>query len=405
MAHEKIVRCDRDGINYCASLLRDNKLVAFPTETVYGLGANAFNEAAVLAIFEAKGRPLTDPLIVHVDAYSKALQLLELGNTENENSEEYIIFHELATTYWPGPLTIISKANNSIPLAVTAGTGFVGVRIPDHPIALALLKATDLPIAAPSANRFGHVSPTRAVHVIDDLGDKSIHVLDSNFDGNSTNNTACKHGIESTVIKINKELKQINIFRQGAITQYSLENILMSMKSKLANNWIVNVVSRTVAMHSLSEETKIISTVGQEAPGQAITHYSPDIACVIVSSVSFSDAVDGSSSHPNIVVVDENELKNMVVIDYGNNLEMLSNFVSSYKNLSRDFDPSEGARNLFDTLRWSEAVVGATTVMLPQINAGNDGNEKDSIVLGLIDRVYRAASGKVVELIVKRCKY
>ena len=339
MAHEKIVRCDRDGINYCASLLRDNQLVAFPTETVYGLGANAFNEAAVLTIFEAKGRPLTDPLIVHVDTYSKALQLLELGSTDNENSEEYIIFHELATTYWPGPLTIISKANNSIPLAVTAGTGFVGVRVPDHPIALDLLKATDLPIAAPSANRFGHVSPTRAMHVIDDLGDKNIHVLESNIDGNSMNDTACKHGIESTVIKINKEMKQINIFRQGAITQYSLENILISMKSKLTNQWIVNVVSRTVAMHSVSEDTKIVSTIGQEAPGQAITHYSPDIACLIVSSVSFSDAIEGTN--PNIVVVDENELKNMVVIDYGNNLEMLSSLVSSYKNLSHNFPTSE----------------------------------------------------------------
>jgi len=397
---QKLIRCDSDGIDYCASLLRNNKLVAFPTETVYGLGANAFNEAAVLAIFEAKGRPLTDPLIVHVDTCAKALQLLELGNTENETNEDYVIFHKLATTYWPGPLTIISKANNSIPLAVTAGTGFVGVRIPDHPIALALLKATDLPIAAPSANRFGHVSPTRAMHVIDDLGDKDIHVLESNFDGNSMNDTACKHGIESTVIKINKELKQINIFRQGAVTQYSLENTIMSIGAKLSDQWIVNVVSRTVAMHSVSEESKVVTMIGQEAPGQAITHYSPDIVCFIAASVRFTDVVETSAGNPNIVVVDENELKSMVVIDYGNNLETLRCLVSSYKNLSHALDPSEGARNLFDILRWSETVADATAVMLPQINAGT---EKDSIVLGLIDRIYRAASGKVVELIVKKC--
>ena len=399
MSHEKLVRCDSQGLDYCASLLRDNKLVAFPTETVYGLGANAFNEAAVLAIFEAKGRPLTDPLIVHVDTCAKALQLLELGNTENENSEEYIIFQELATKYWPGPLTIISKANDSIPMAVTAGTGFVGVRIPDHQIALALLKATDLPIAAPSANRFGHVSPTRAMHVIDDLGDKNIHVLESNIDGSSVNDAACKHGIESTVIKINKELKQINIFRQGAITQHSLESTLVTIKSKLTNQWIVNVVSRTVAMHSVSEEAKVVVS-GQEAPGQAITHYSPDVACLIVSSVCFSDSVGVSSSNPDAMVVNENELKNMVVIDYGNHLEKLRHFVSSYKNLSPTLDASEAARNLFDTLRWSETVADATTVMLPHIDAGE---EKDSIVLGLIDRIYRAASGKVVELVIKKC--
>jgi L-threonylcarbamoyladenylate synthase len=150
--------------------LRISSPIDIPAETVYGLGANALDESAVKRIFEFKGRPLTSPLIVHLSTPEKCKAVLQLS-TETERA-----FDALAAAFWPGPLTIVARAAACIPLLVTAGTGFVGVRIPSHPLALALLAATGLPIAAPSANRFGHVSPTKAVHVKNDLGTLRLQI-------------------------------------------------------------------------------------------------------------------------------------------------------------------------------------------------------------------------------------
>ncbi|CAN0333530.1 unnamed protein product, partial [Discosporangium mesarthrocarpum] len=160
------------GIQEAAERLRHGGLVAFPTETVYGLGADARDEAAVRRIFSVKGRPLTDPLIVHVPTLEAALDLLYL------DGEGLQVFRKLAEQFWPGALTLIGRAKDSLPSCVTAETGFVGVRCPSHPLAQQLLEVSGVPIAAPSANRFGHVSPTTAQHVLSDLGTADIGVLD-----------------------------------------------------------------------------------------------------------------------------------------------------------------------------------------------------------------------------------
>lgn len=182
-----------------------------PTETVYGLGANAFDADACMSIFTAKGRPLTDPLIVHVYSVDQALTLID---QKQENAEMVLaIFQELAKTYWPGPLTIVVKANlELIPSLITAETGYVGIRMPNSPIALELLKAANVPVAAPSANKFGHVSPSKAQHVYDDFHkDSEVTILDGG---------SCSFGIESTVMKIEDfELEQdaaSEDFKQGA---------------------------------------------------------------------------------------------------------------------------------------------------------------------------------------------
>jgi tRNA threonylcarbamoyl adenosine modification protein (Sua5/YciO/YrdC/YwlC family) len=159
------------GLAAAGAMLRAGRCVGFPTETVYGLGANALSEAAVLNIFAFKGRPLTDPLIVHVPDAAAAGALVLLPPPARR------VFDALAAAFWPGPLTLVARAVPEIPLKVTAGTGFVGVRVPHHPLAQALLRAAGVPVAAPSANRFGHVSPTRASHVIADLGAHAIGVL------------------------------------------------------------------------------------------------------------------------------------------------------------------------------------------------------------------------------------
>ena len=193
------------GVSEAAARLREGKLLAFPTETVYGLGANALMESSVLEIFKVKGRPLTDPLIIHVPTAAAALKCLSFPNPVDPScpSEGRAMFDRLSEVFWPGALTIVALAKPHIPLKVSAGTGeaqcapnacprvvgfppaltppsrttllgFVGLRCPSHPLALRVLEAAGVPVAAPSANRFGHVSPTRASHVLNDLGDSDI---------------------------------------------------------------------------------------------------------------------------------------------------------------------------------------------------------------------------------------
>lgn len=178
--------------------------MAFPTETVYGLGANALDENACRSIFTSKGRPLTDPLIVHVHSIEHGLKLIS-----HENPKFIEIFKHLGSHFWPGPLTLVVKANiDVIPNLITAQTGFIGIRIPNHPVALALLEKSGLPVAAPSANKFGHVSPTKAEHVYNDFHkDSEVMIIDGG---------SCSFGIESTVAKITEG--QLIIYRKGGIS-------------------------------------------------------------------------------------------------------------------------------------------------------------------------------------------
>ena len=182
------------SVEEAAGALVAGQLVAFPTETVYGLGAHAFDTAAVCRIFEVKGRPRTDPIICHVPTQEAAERLVRL------KPQGMALLRRLSERFWPGPLTIVARACPELPDEITSGTGFVGVRCPDHALALELLTAAGVPVAAPSANRFGHVSPTRAEHVMNDLGDHEIYVL-RGAEGAS----CCEVGIESTVVKIDEE--------------------------------------------------------------------------------------------------------------------------------------------------------------------------------------------------------
>jgi L-threonylcarbamoyladenylate synthase len=187
-------------------LIRDGRLVAFPTETVYGLGADATNGLAVAAVFEAKGRPRFNPLIVHVASLEAAEELAEFTDTGRA----------LAAAFWPGPLTLVLKRRGGGELAdlVTAGLDTVALRMPDHPVARALLEASGRPLAAPSANRSGRLSPTQAAHVAADLGDKAAMILD----GGPT-----AHGIESTVLDATGTT--ITLLRPGAVSADVIEAV------------------------------------------------------------------------------------------------------------------------------------------------------------------------------------
>lgn len=210
------------------------RLVAFPTETVYGLGANALDAAAVRRIFEAKGRPPSNPLIVHVATIDAARELA---------SEWPDRAQRLAERFWPGPLTVVVPKKPIVPDIVTAGLSSVALRIPAHPMARALLEAAGIPIAAPSANRFTEVSPTRAEHVYWGLDKKLIEFV---LDGGP-----CAVGIESTVISFVEATPRI--LRFGMITRPQIEEVIGPVESG----------------------------GGAESPGQHPRHYSPRTRVVI----------------------------------------------------------------------------------------------------------------------------
>jgi L-threonylcarbamoyladenylate synthase len=215
-----------------AALIRSGGLVAFPTETVYGVGANALDARAVQRIYEVKGRPSSSPLIVHVadEAMAKSISRYwpELAQI-------------LAARFWPGPLTLVVKKASAIPDAVTAGLDSVGIRVPAHPVALDLIRRTGLPIAAPSANRFTEISPTTAEHVRKGLGDD----VDLILDGGPT-----QVGIESTVVTLTRDPP--TVLRPGMISQADLE-----------------------AVTGVPWKTGIASRDSSESPGLHPRHYAP----------------------------------------------------------------------------------------------------------------------------------
>jgi L-threonylcarbamoyladenylate synthase len=193
-------------LDHACELLRNQELVAFPTETVYGLGAFALDTASVLKIFETKGRPQFDPLIVHTKDVSSAFALVR---------DVPKIAVKLAERFWPGPLTMVLPKRSVVPDLVTSGMPTVGLRVPSHPVALELLKAFDGPIAAPSANRFGRISPTTAEHVHREFGNAVKLVLDGG---------PCKTGVESTIISLVGEVPLL--LRPGGLPLESLREVL-----------------------------------------------------------------------------------------------------------------------------------------------------------------------------------
>ncbi len=196
-----------DNLQRAAAHLRSGALVAFPTETVYGLGADATNALAVARIFEAKGRPQFNPLIVHVLDLSAAEQFARFSPKARK----------VAATFWPGPLTLVAAREENCPIAdlVSAGLPTLALRVPDHAVARALLKAAGKPLAAPSANRSGHVSATRAEHVAADLENSVVMILDGG---------RVQHGVESTILDVTSDT--IVMLRPGAIPVERIEAVL-----------------------------------------------------------------------------------------------------------------------------------------------------------------------------------
>lgn len=239
-----------------ARLLRRGRLVAFPTETVYGLGANALDAPAVARIFAAKGRPATSPLIVHVSSADAAREMAACWPE---------IAARLAARFWPGPLTLVLPKQPSIPPNVTAGLETVGIRVPAHPVALALLKRADVPVAAPSANRFMQLSPTTAAHVRESLG----AAVDLILDGGPT-----EVGIESTVVSLAG--RQPVVLRPGMIHLAELEEATRSLHGEIA--W---AAART---REMEDAVAAGETPGFASPGLQARHYAPATPLYLLAS-------------------------------------------------------------------------------------------------------------------------
>ena len=275
-----------------ARIIREGGIVSFPTETVYGLGADVFNAEGVIKIFEAKKRPFFDPLIAHI---------ADIEQIEKLCADIPGRAMDIAAKFWPGPLTIVVPRSSSVPDIATSGLSTVAVRMPDHPVALELIRLSGTSIAAPSANPFGYLSPTRAGHVLKGLGDSIDMIIDGG---------PCTVGVESTIIKI--EDSRTILLRPGGISLEQLEP----------------VTGPVITGENLSDIT--------EAPGQLPYHYSPS---KIVRIFESAEAMDFSSEDTAFLLFRECD-RNIIEPADPANIEILS----------PSGDLREAAANIFSAL-------------------------------------------------------
>ena len=283
---------DKEEIKKQAEMLKDGKTVIFPTETVYGLGANGLDEEAVSKIYKAKGRPSDNPLILHIYDKKQIIDLVE----EISDKAEIVM-----DNFWPGPITIIFKKKDIVPLRTSGGLDTVAIRMPSNPIARELLKEVKLPIAAPSANISGRPSPTRGKHVYKEMNNRVDGII---LGGD------CIFGLESTVLDLTNDIPVI--LRPGSITKEDLENV-------------IGEVSIDPALEKKEDNIKAI------APGMKYKHYSPNADVFIVSGqhndviTKVNELVSNNSKEglrSVVMCLDENKDKyNSDTISLGKNLQ------------------------------------------------------------------------------------
>jgi tRNA threonylcarbamoyl adenosine modification protein (Sua5/YciO/YrdC/YwlC family) len=371
-----------------ADIIRSGGLVAFPTETVFGLGANALSQDAVSKIFSAKGRPATNPLIVHVQNIRQSVELISWS----PDDIGWRAYKSLTGHFWPGPLTLVVPSSSIVPSAVTAGTNLVGIRCPNHPVALSLIEASGVPIAAPSANKSGGISPTEEHHVAQELGD--IPILRDNI-----NAQTCKYGIESTVLKIDGKNKSLHILRSGSVTVSHLRECLHHSG---LDDWGIRAACTSRRMISSGVEA-------DESPGQALRHYSPsrpsiivtDIVTDIATSISHveNDAHKCLPSHT--YQINNQTLAQCVVIDFAGRLSSLKTRCLAYRDLSLRGSYEEAAVKLFTTLRWADNLPHGTWIILPDVSTVDDEAAfSEGHGPGVEDRIFRASSGQRRSLVI-----
>lgn len=343
-----LLRVDREHpapepIARAAAVIRAGGLVAFPTETVYGLGANALDSDAVARIFRAKERPTFDPLIVHLVAAESLREVV---------SHVPDVAVALAARFWPGPLTLVLPRGPQVPLAVTAGGDTVAVRVPSHPVAHALLAAARVPIAAPSANRFGRVSPTCAEHVLADLNDR----IDMVLDGGST-----QVGVESTVLSLAGPVA--TILRPGGVSREALARVLGEVQ---------------VAQELPTEGDSLIS------PGTTLKHYAPR-AVVLLYRGELVPVLE-RMRHDLSQHLARGEKVGLLLVDEDS--PAFAEFPVTTARLGSVDSLEEVAQQLYGALRILDQA-GVSVIMVRDL--GSEG-----LGLAIRDRLTRAAAGQVI---------
>lgn len=330
--------CD-EKYNKAVELLQNEEVIGMPTETVYGLAGNAFSPLAVSRIFEAKGRPTDNPLIVHISEFSEIYDLVKMVPESAK---------KLAEEFWPGPLTIILPKADKVPYCTTGNLDTVAVRCPSHKVARKLIKLCGIPLAAPSANLSGKPSPTKAEHVFDDLNGRIPFIIDGGD---------CDEGVESTVITLAGEKPRL--LRPGNVTLKELINVLGEVE---VDDAVLNPLK--------NDETA-------SSPGMKYKHYSPDAKITLVKSSfdAFCEYVNSFGDETYAMVFDDDEVEMLEIpyIKYG---------AADYKKLSR---------NLFDALRELDKI-GAKQCFVRY----PDDENKDN--LAVLNRLLRAAAFNVIEV-------
>ncbi|MDW7684371.1 MAG: L-threonylcarbamoyladenylate synthase [Bacillota bacterium] len=333
-----------ENIAAAARILAEGGLVAFPTETVYGLGANALDAHAVEKIYTAKGRPGDNPLIVHVADTAQMMML-----AKNIPPEAYC----LAELFWPGPLTLVLEKKDIVPLSVTGGLDSVAIRVPDHPVALALLKEAALPVAAPSANLSGRPSPTTARHVLDDLNGR----IDAVLDGGS-----CGVGVESTVLDIRDGRPRV--LRPGGVTP---AEIAAALKAECP----------VISWSGATDEAP-------SSPGMKYTHYAPQAPLYLfcgspaaVARALREQSLDYRNRGKRVGLLLSAELAGSIPGDVVEILGSRSN-------------PAQLAANLYGALRRLD------TVDLDVILA--EGYPEEGMGLALMNRMQKAAGPRIIKV-------
>jgi L-threonylcarbamoyladenylate synthase len=359
-----------------ATMLREGGTVAFPTETVYGLGADARNTAAVEAVFAAKGRPSDNPLIVHI-ADSGALDELV--------TEVHPTAAVLMDAYWPGPLTVVLPVREGVlSPCVTAGLDTVGVRMPDHPVALALISAAGCPVAAPSANRSGRPSPTLASHVMEDLAGYIDGVLDGGAAG---------VGLESTVVQVQPDGK-VAVLRPGGITTEQLAAVV-GAEAVAAEPAVVKESGTSAAAEAPAANEPgvyhgaeaVSDSSAPRAPGMKYTHYAPRGWLGVVSGSSPQRVADEAASLLQAAQL-SGEVTGLLLFEEHKSLYPAAP-AACVLSLGSLYSPEEGARSLYAALRrFDEA--GATYILA-------EACPYTGLGAAIMNRLMKAAGGSVID--------
>ena len=369
-----------ENILKCAEYIKNGGIVGMPTETVYGLAANAFNVEACYKIFEYKGRPLTDPLIVHVSSIEMAKKIIII----NQEIEE--LFNLLIENFWPGPLTIVLKANlHLLSTKILAGNDTVGIRFPVNKIANKLIEYSGVPIAAPSANKFSHISPVNPFHVFEDFKEFPVKIL---------NGGTSKFCMESTVMKICYEEQKLLIFRLGAVSPDDLKKVLdtddkfknykiecLAKKIKISNEELKKIKEEKAQDNNL--------TVNQDAPGQFLKHYSPKLETYLYSGDDIKEYLEEIKLNDKIVFIDYKEIMKSKFIGKKGIKE------NNFLELSKEGDATKVMQNFYNYLHLAEKMEGMQYIIIIDLEKYmNDNSHK----LTLLDRMWKAASFKKAKI-------